>query len=94
MIDRQQIYELLKDKTGPWEVYPNPMRGDGVFLAQKRPIKPYEGVTTLAGEPMFPAVPQGSYAYPHQLSPEVARNLRDQLNGRDCENDDSGPAGL
>ncbi len=45
---------------GPWRTFPNPMRSDGVFVAQDRPIEPYPGnPRDLDGNPHLPAVPKG-----------------------------------
>lgn len=55
--------------------YVNPMRQDGVFVAEKREIKPYPGHTHVDGSPCYPSVPQGGVRFPMQLDHEFARRV-------------------
>lgn len=76
----ERVFEALKDKPGPWRTYPNPMRADGVFVGQDRPLEPYPGLSDMMGNPLYPATPKGAYSYPRQLPPEMAARLVDRLN--------------
>lgn len=80
LLNEEQIFEFLKEKKGPWKIYLNPMRDDGVFLAQDTPHRPYEGVWESDGSPMYPATPQRSYSYPNQLPLDMAQRLVTRLN--------------
>lgn len=66
---------------GPFEftfrlaIYQNPMRSDGVFVAEDKPRLPYEGVTGTRGERLYPATPQTPYALGRQVDVEFAREL-------------------
>ncbi len=57
---------------GPLAIFPNPMRSDGVFIAEDVPIAPYEGVRNLEGKEVFPAVPQNARTFPCQVTREMA----------------------
>ena len=46
------------------KVYPNPMRDDGVFVAEDRPIEPYPDSSD------YPAVPLEGFRLIHQLPRE------------------------
>src|SRR6476660_1212300 len=50
---------------GPWRTYPNPMRSDGVFVAQDRPPTFYHGTSQPT------AVPDGAWGLPCQVEPAV-----------------------
>lgn len=51
--------EMTTDLTNlRLKVFPNPMRSDGVFVAEDKPIEPYEGARGING-PLYPAVPDG-----------------------------------
>jgi len=50
---------------GPWRTYPNPMRSDGVFVAQDRPP------TFYAGTIQPTAVPDGAWGLNCQVEPAV-----------------------
>lgn len=66
-----EVVIFFNGATGPFRLYRNPMRTDGVFIGEDRPIKPYRGVTHLDGSPIFPAVPD-ALVFPHQLPLELA----------------------
>jgi hypothetical protein len=57
------------------KIYPNPMRDDGVFVAEDRPITEYAGAYDGNGNAWFPAVPQNGFCIMNQLSREVAEEL-------------------
>jgi len=59
---------------GPLKVYPNPMRNDGVFVAQDKPNKPYES-RGMDGEPRYPAVPEAAWGIGVQIEPDKARYI-------------------
>ena len=58
-------------------VYTNPMRDDGVFVAEDRPIEAYDGIRNLDGSPCYPTRPQHGYAIgaqlPHAFAFELVR---------------------
>lgn len=59
-------------------MYRNPARNDGVFVAEDKPIEPYnEGVRGLRGERLYPATPCTPYALgrqlPHDFASEIVR---------------------
>lgn len=53
----------------------NPMRDDGVFVAESKTIDPYEGVKGLKGEPLYPATPQTPYSLRSQLTHDFAAEI-------------------
>jgi len=55
-------------------VYPNPVRDDGVFVAEDKPIEPYI-MPGPDGRLQFPAVPQTPFLIRSQLEPEFAAEL-------------------
>lgn len=71
----QEIFDELKQHGGKWRTYPNPMRSDGVFVAQDKPAKPYPGYTDR-----FPAVPDEAAALHYQLPHDQAEELVRRLN--------------
>ena len=75
-----EVFEWLKEREGPWKVYPNPMRDDGVFIAQDKPRVPYEGVTGLDESHRYPAVPQDAYGLGFQIPRDIAENVVRRLN--------------
>lgn len=75
-----RAYNLLKQHRGPFRIYLNPMRSDGVFVGEDAPVEPYAAVRGLGG-PLFPAVPQRVYVLPYQVSREVAEELLRRLAG-------------
>jgi hypothetical protein len=70
----REAYDLLRRHQGPFKVYANPMRADGVFVGQDKPPAPYPGVRGIAG-PIYPAVPFDAYVLPYQVPREVADRL-------------------
>jgi len=75
----QRALEYFKGTPGPFRFYVNPMRDDGVFVGQVKPLKPYPGVSGLHGEPIFPAVPDGRIL-PYQVPDVVAERVLEILN--------------
>lgn len=67
-----------------WRTYPNPMRGDGVFVAEDKPVEPYPGVRRLDGSSIYPATPQTRHAIPFQLPHAEAEELVRMLNSALC----------
>lgn len=55
--------------------YPNPMRTDGVFVAEDKPVEPYKGIHNLDGSPCYPTIPQTPYMLGRQMEPAFAREL-------------------
>lgn len=60
-----------------WQAYPNPMRDDGVFIAEVKEIEPYDGTQR------YPAVPNTPNAIfhqvPHRLAPKLIHFLNHEL---------------
>ena len=56
-------------------VYPNPMRSDGVFVAEDKEIEPYEGISGWNGESLYPATPSTPYGIGSQLPKDFACEL-------------------
>lgn len=56
-------------------VFRNPMRSDGVFVAEDKPIRAYPGARGFDGLPLFPAVPQDGVSLGYQVEPELARRI-------------------
>jgi hypothetical protein len=52
-------------------IFPNPMRSDGVFLAEDKPIEPYPEPNAHAR----PAVPLGAFSFPYQLPLALAEEV-------------------
>ena len=65
-------------------VYPNPMRDDGVFVAEEKEIKPYDGAKGLNGEPLFPATPATPYVIRSQLPKDFASEIVRRWNRGDA----------
>lgn len=63
------------------KVFPNPMRHDGVFVAEDQIIKPYPDVKGPKGELIYPAVPLGVFSIPAQLPLDFAQELVKRWNG-------------
>lgn len=53
------------------KVYPNPMRDDGVFVAEDKPIEPYPP----PNDHSYPAIPKTDYALDMQLPHEFAKEI-------------------
>jgi hypothetical protein len=70
--NREAVASALDFKLA---VYPNPTRDDGVFVAEDRPIEPYEGVKTLDGKPCYPSTPRTGYSLGMQLPHAFAHEL-------------------
>ena len=75
MEDVRQISQ--RDFSFKLAVYPNRMRSDGVFVAEDRPIEPYEGARDMAGNLCYPSTPQHGYKIgsqiPHAFAYELVR---------------------
>lgn len=56
-------------------VYPIQVRSDMVFVAEDRPIKPYEHVRTLDGARCYPSIPQEGFHLKSGLPPAFAVEL-------------------
>lgn len=79
-INEDEIFEQLNTDPGPWKIYSNPMRADGVFIGQDRPLEPYPGVMDMYGGPLYPATPRGIIKYHWQLPHDIAERLVERLN--------------
>lgn len=56
-------------------VYLNPMRDDGVFVAELKDIQPYNGILTHDGRPTYPAMPDTPWCIRSQLPKPFAEEL-------------------
>lgn len=85
MTDEQieNIYIELAKHERPFRIYLNPMRYDGVFIGQDKPIEPYPDVTDIYGKELYPAIPQKGYVFPHQIPLDVAESLLRRLNKKE-----------
>lgn len=64
-----------------WRTYVNKMRNDGLFVAEDKPIDPYEAyVRGWISSPKYPATPNTEHALSHQLPHEDAERLVEILN--------------
>ena len=66
-----------------WKIYPNPMRSDGVVLAEDKPIEPYPGVHGWDEVPLYPATPQTTHRIPFQLPLAEAERVLVLLNSEE-----------
>jgi hypothetical protein len=61
--------------------YRNPMRTDGLFVAEMKEIEPYPGIKGLAGETLYPATPDTPWKIGSQLpipfASEIIRRWND-----------------
>ena len=62
-------------------IFRNPMRADGVFIAEEKEIDAYPGITTLDGAPCYPTIPDTPWAVRSQLAPEFAAEIVRRWNG-------------
>ena len=76
----ERLVEQFYSPGVKWRTYPNPMRSDGVFVAEDKPIEPYPGVSRIGGSPIYPATPQTQHAIPFQLPHDQAAELVRMLN--------------
>ena len=76
----EQIVLRLQPHGGPWKIFPNPMRADGVFVAQDIPCFPYPGVKGANGLALYPAIPQNAKSVGYQLPHVQAKQLLAMLN--------------
>lgn len=53
----------------------NPMRDDGLFVAEDKPIEPYEGCARFDGSPVYPACPKTKWLIGHQLGHVFAQEI-------------------
>lgn len=87
MLDPQELEKLLLNELGAklyvpgvkWKTYINPMRDDGVFIAEDKPIEPCAGMT-VRGEPYYPPLPKTAHSLGYQLPHELANKLVEILN--------------
>jgi len=56
------------------KTFPNSMRDDGVFVAEDKEMEPYEGITSLDGAQVFPAIPRG-LVFSRQMPQALADRL-------------------
>jgi hypothetical protein len=56
-------------------IYPNRMRNDGVFVAERKPVNAYPGIRGLRGELLFPSIPHTPWHIPGQLVPIFAEEI-------------------
>lgn len=74
----------IKDFNFQLAIYPNPVRGDGVFIAEQKPIEPYQGISNLDGSKVYSALPNTEFRISHQLPYEFAWEIvRRWNNNRD-----------
>lgn len=64
-----------KDMDFRLATFVNPMRTDGLFVAEDIPIEPYPGVSRFDGKPIYPACPKTKFSLGHQVEPDFAREL-------------------
>ena len=57
-----------------WQIYPNPMRDDVVFIAEEKEIEPYPGTQK------YPAVPNTPHVIHHGVPPRIAVKLLHFMN--------------
>lgn len=76
----EEAFAILNAHKGPFKIYENPMRDNGVFIGQDRPIKSYPGVTGLFGKLLYPAVPLDAFILDTQVYHEMANKLLAALN--------------
>ena len=73
------VQEMLGNPDGPLDfrlkVYPNPMRDDGVFVAEDREIAPYPGISNVDGTLCYPSTPNTQYRMGRQLPRDFAEEL-------------------
>ena len=81
------LLELVQEhrKAGiKWKIYPNPMREDGVFVAEDKPLEPYKEVRGFDGSregyAIFPAIPNTKHSIGFQLPHSDAEELAELLN--------------
>jgi hypothetical protein len=77
----KKVVEFFRGVNGPFRLYPNPMRSDGVFIGEDKEIQPYPGVRSING-PLYPATPQGAKTYPTGLPHDVADKVLEALKAR------------
>lgn len=75
--------DILNDIEGPWEIRPNPMRTDGVFISQTSAAKPYFGIVDDSWRSIYQEKPGSPFTLPSQVDNWLAPVLVDLLNGRD-----------
>lgn len=76
----EEIYQRLRCEDGPWCLYLNPMRNDGVFVGQEKPFIPYKGVRGGRNQLLYPAVPYAAKSVGYQLPHAEAERLVSMLN--------------
>jgi hypothetical protein len=90
-LSEEEKFEILVGfETGPWAVYPNPMRSDGVFLCVRQEPKPIPGFYDADGHPVYQQVPDG-LCWPAQLPFEMAYRLAERLNEEGDHEDHQSP---
>ena len=86
LIAEQPVAEVIHTAYWPHErldatldfllkVFPNPMRNDGVFVAEDKEIAPYPGISNMDGKPCYPAIPRTRYQLGYQLERGFAEEL-------------------
>lgn len=80
MASLEECLSYFEGADGPFRIYANPMRNDGWFVGQDRPISPYPEVKDIEGNPIYPAVPQNAKVFSFQLPHELAEGIVKQLN--------------
>ena len=56
-------------------IFANPMRNDGVFVAENKPIEPYDAARGVSGGKLYPPTPKTPYKIGVQLDPAFAAEL-------------------
>lgn len=82
-VSTDRLYRLVEKhkKIGiRWRTYINPMRDDGLFVAEDKPLEPYPEITNMDGSPVFPAIPNTKYSIGFQLPHKEAKELVRLLN--------------
>jgi hypothetical protein len=64
----------MADLSFKLKIYPNPMRDDGVFVAEDKEIEPYP-LPGAEGRPHYPAIPNTPYRFGQQLPRDFAEEL-------------------
>lgn len=78
----QRIVDYFNGVSGPFRLYPNPMRDDGMFVGQDKELKPYPNVRSMSG-PLYPATPIGAKMYPGQVPHDIGIKAIEMMNNKE-----------
>ena len=65
----------VRDFSFKLAIYPNPMRPDGVFVSEEKPIEPYGGLRGLDGKLLYPSTPATENKIMCQIEPRFAAEI-------------------